>query len=111
MKEGSVIQKYRDYLNDNPKGYWFRRKLYGWGWTPARWQGWAVIAVYVVFLVWMFRYLDRASHSASDTMIGFVGPVVLATLVLVAISYWKGEPPKWMWGLPKGHGVDIRGEK
>jgi hypothetical protein len=32
-----LFKEYTDYLKDNPQGYWFKRKLYGWGWTPARW--------------------------------------------------------------------------
>jgi len=31
--------------------YWFPAKRYGWGWgLPARWQGWLVIALYVVLV-------------------------------------------------------------
>ena len=26
----ALFKKYLDYVNDNPKGYWFKRKLYGW---------------------------------------------------------------------------------
>lgn len=25
-----MFQKYRDYINDNPKGYWFKAKPFGW---------------------------------------------------------------------------------
>ena len=38
------------YLKDNPHGYWFKAKLYGWGWVPVKWQGWLVVAVAIGFL-------------------------------------------------------------
>ncbi len=43
-----MFKKYLDYIRDNPHGYWFKRKPFGWGWTPVKWQGWLVILVYIV---------------------------------------------------------------
>lgn len=37
-----MLKEYLEYLKDNPKHLWFKRKLYGWGWVPVRWQGWLV---------------------------------------------------------------------
>lgn len=41
----NYIKKYIEYLKDNPEGFWFKRKLYGWGWIPVKWQGWLVIVI------------------------------------------------------------------
>jgi hypothetical protein len=30
-----MFKRQLDYLRNNPQRYWFKRKLYGWGWTPA----------------------------------------------------------------------------
>jgi len=30
---------------------WFKAKRYGWGWTPACWQGWLVLGVYFAVLI------------------------------------------------------------
>ena len=30
-----MIKEYIAYLKDNPQGYWFKARLYGWGWAPA----------------------------------------------------------------------------
>ena len=46
-----MLKEYRAYLKDNPKGYWFKRKLYGWGWTPAKWQGWCLTLLYSVLVL------------------------------------------------------------
>ncbi|HZX50161.1 MAG TPA: hypothetical protein VFE94_03385 [Candidatus Paceibacterota bacterium] len=39
----SIFDDYIAYAKDNPKGHWFKRKLFGWGWTPVTRQGWAVV--------------------------------------------------------------------
>ncbi len=96
-----MFKKYTEYYKDNPEGYWFKRKLYGWGWTPVTWQGWAVIFGYVGALLYFFRGIDATSHSASDTVNMFFAPFVVATGILVYICYKKGEKPRWQWGIPK----------
>jgi len=96
-----MIKKYVDYIKNNPEGYWFKRKLYGWGWTPAKWQGWAVIAIYLVVILYTAVDIDSRSHSVSDMMIGLLAPLVVATGILIYICYKKGERPRWQWGIPK----------
>ena len=95
-----MLKEYIAYLRDNPQRYWFRAKLFGWGWTPARWQGWLSIIVYLYAVGLIFRDVDQASHSASDTLIGVFVPFALLTIGLIAICYLTGEKPKWNWGVP-----------
>ncbi len=80
------------------KKLWFKAKKYGWGWTPTTWQGWVVIAVYLVFLVEMFRSIDMQSHSGSDTLITFAPRFLIVTFFLYLVCYLKGEKPRWSWG-------------
>lgn len=96
-----MFQKYKDYYKDNSAGFWFKRKLYGWGWTPVKWQGWVVVLSYVFILAYMFKDIDGKSHSVSDTLIGIIAPFIVATGVLVYICYKKGESPRWQWGTRK----------
>jgi len=96
-----MIKKYVDYIKNNPEGYWFKRKLYGWGWTPAMWQGWAVIAGFLIVILYIAVDVDRRSHSASDMFIGFFAPLIVAIGILIYICYKKGESPRWQWGIPK----------
>jgi hypothetical protein len=93
------ISEYSAYLKDNPEGYWFKAKLYGWGWMPATWQGWLVILVYVVFVVFFAFTLDENSPS-QEVAFAFILPVFLLTATLIRICYKKGEKPRWSWGLP-----------
>ncbi|MEK7588813.1 MAG: hypothetical protein AAB438_03275 [Patescibacteria group bacterium] len=94
------LKEYKEYVNDNPKGYWFKRKLYGWGWTPVKWQGWAVIGVYLVFVLALSLTVDESSPDR-EVYFTFLLPLAILTFLLLGICYKKGESPAWMWGLPK----------
>jgi uncharacterized membrane protein YhaH (DUF805 family) len=93
-----MFRKYINYLKNNPEGYWFKRKLYGWGWTPARWQGWVCVLVYLLIVVRLFLTIDATSHSGSDTLIGMSLPFIVITVLFILLCYAKGEPPRWQWG-------------
>jgi hypothetical protein len=74
--------------------YWFPAKRYGWGWgVPSCWQGWAVLVVYFVLLgagVW--------AYPPHRMPFMFLLSTVGLSLVLVAVCWLKGEPPRWRWG-------------
>lgn len=95
-----MIKEYIEYLKDNPHGYWFKRKLYGWGWTPVTWQGWLLIIVYILLIVVFSMTIDNTSPR-QEVVFTFILPVVLLTVALIRICYRKGEKPKWQWGPPK----------
>ena len=74
--------------------FWFPAKRYGWGWgAPSVWQGWVVLVVFVALLV-----LGAVIFLPSQRHIAFVAYSSLLSLVLVAVCWVKGEPPKWRWG-------------
>lgn len=80
------------------KPLWFKAKKYGYGWYPVTWQGWSVLAVYVAFVFGSILFIDRNSHSASDTLRPFLILDALATVLLVWICVKTGEPARWRWG-------------
>lgn len=93
-----LARQYVAYAKRNPKGLWFKSKLYGWGWMPVRWQGWAVVGVYLLAIIKIFLAIDATSHSNSDTLIAFSLPFIILTTILIVICYVKGEWPHWQWG-------------
>ncbi len=95
----TFLEKYKEYFKNNPNGYWFKKKLYGWGWVPVKWQGWLVLAIYVALLVCSFVGIDAVQDSSSDTLINFAPRFVVLSLVLIWICYKKGEKPGWQWGI------------
>lgn len=93
----SFISEYKIYLKDNPKGYWFKRKLYGFGWVPATKKGWGVLVVYGLFVVGFSLWAEKNVPDA-QVVSHVIGPILLATVVFLVIAYLTGEPLKWQWG-------------
>jgi hypothetical protein len=77
----------------DPERYWFRAKRYGWGWgLPLTWQGWLVlIAFFAAMAGSALLFLPGRTDS-------FLACMTVLTLILVAVCYAKGEPPRWRWG-------------
>lgn len=71
-----------------PDKAWWPRKTAGYGWTwPTRWQGWAVTIAYCLCLL-------AAALTCIPAHPGyFFGILLGASVILVALSYWKGEAP------------------
>ena len=95
-----MLKQYIDYLRDNPKGYWFKARLYGWGWVPITWQGWAVVLIYIALLL-IFSTTISESSPPQEVVFTFLLPMVTLTSILIRICYKKGEKPYWSWGKPK----------
>ena len=96
-----MFKRYLDYIKDNPQNYWFKRKLYGWGWTPATWEGWLVLAVFIGALIWISFDIDRIAQPTGIKLTIFFIKVIALVIILLAICYKKGEKPRWQWGVPK----------
>jgi uncharacterized membrane protein YhaH (DUF805 family) len=96
-----MIKEYINYLKDNPQGYWFKAKLYGWGWSPAKWQGWCVLLVYVALLVALVVSREKnipGNPDSGSNFLVFALPIILLTAILIFVCYKKGEKPRWQWG-------------
>ena len=79
-------------MKEHPKEYWFKRKRYGWGWTPATLEGWLVIAAFVALIVF-------GSSLMSDSR---TGAAILCWLTGGGLLVWAtrthGPEGKWRWG-------------
>jgi hypothetical protein len=74
--------------------YWFPAKRYGWGWgLPTDWKGWVVLAAFVLLLAAGFLIFPP-----KEQLGGFLGYLAVLVALLIAITWWKGEPPGWRWG-------------
>lgn len=77
--------------NNTNKKIWFKRKLYGWGWTPCTWQGWVVTFAWVLFFSFTVSRLDH--ENLKNILL-----IILSLVLFILICYKKGEKPKWQWG-------------
>lgn len=82
----------------NKNKLWFKAKMYGWGWQPTSWQGWGVLALYIVALWVNIRNVNMYTHSSSDVLVNAAIPFIINTVYLLIICYCKGERPRWRWG-------------
>lgn len=75
--------------------YWFPVKRYGWGWgMPVCWQGWLVMAVFLLSLAALGWWLDPARDP-----LGFSLGLAGLSIVFTTVVAWKGERPvRWRWG-------------
>ncbi|MBI3888878.1 hypothetical protein HY311_03785 [Candidatus Nomurabacteria bacterium] len=97
----NYIQKYKEYLQDNPEGYWFKRKLYGWGWTPAKWEGWMVIFIFLLLILLVAWSLGSNPMPTDWDIDLYFTKIILLVALLILVCYKKGEKPKWQWGKRK----------
>lgn len=82
------------------KRKWFKAKNYGWGWYPVTWEGWTVLAVYLV-LLWLIIDMTKIMHGAKNIMIPYMTSIFIITSALIYVCYRTGEKPEWRWGPPK----------
>jgi hypothetical protein len=110
-----MIRAYIAYLKDNPEHRWFKPKLFGWGWTPARWQGWLSIVVYVVVAVWLLDSgMSLDTTEAVNVFLAApmrVGLFVLLTGAFIVLCFKTGGPARWNWGIPQKYREAEQAEK
>jgi len=86
-------------LKKDKKKLWFRAKIYGWGWYPYSWQGWAVLLLYLIVILSYGYLIDMRDHSVGSTFYGVTPIIIIATGILIGICILKGEKPGWRWGV------------
>ena len=91
----NLFKQHIEYLKDNPEGYWFKRKLYGWGWVPARWQGWLTLFIWIIFYTYTVFLIMK--YEKPEMLVLIIPEIIL----LLYICYKKGEKPKWQWGFKR----------
>ncbi len=84
--------------------YWFKARRYGWGWTPVTWQGWSLLALYMLVLAASAILLLTGTKDKAMNFVGVVAFIMIAlssTLLLIGVCLRKGEKPGWNWGTKK----------
>lgn len=72
----------------NDKKLWFKKKRYGWGWTPSSWEGWLIAVVYMIAI---FSSAFRVEKNKTI----YIPIFIFANLFLIYILQKKGEKVDW----------------
>jgi hypothetical protein len=75
------------------KKLWFRAKWYGWGWYPSTWQGFIIILLSILILVFFWLNLMKGENILINSL-----AIIVDFIILLRICYLKGEKPRWRWG-------------
>ncbi len=85
-------------IKEPNKELWFKSKTYGWGWVPATWQGWLIVLGYVLVMILLSLDMSNDTQPNTESLINFIVPFIVGTILLLYICYKKGEKPRWRWG-------------
>jgi hypothetical protein len=86
-------------MKDKAEKLWFKRRRYGWGWTPVTWQGWlSTVILLAVILASAFTLPMQPHEPTTGQIILFLMYAGSAILILLGISFMKGPSPRFRWG-------------
>jgi len=82
------------------QSYWFKRKKYGYGWTPTGRQGWLIVLLFLVAVLSSAVILlkDTPKNTFSIELFIFLAFTSITIVIAAIISLVKGPKPKWRWG-------------
>lgn len=88
-------------MKKTDKDYWFKRRRYGYGWTPVRWQGWVSLIISLLIIVGS-AFLFAYEPYSNEALWMYVNVVITTVALLLIIGVTKGPAPKWRWGKKPG---------
>ncbi|HET8690289.1 MAG TPA: hypothetical protein VFL81_02540 [Candidatus Saccharimonadales bacterium] len=81
--------------------YWFKRRRFGWGWIPATWHGWAVLAIFILVGILgavITLPADKSLSASWQQISSFLLIFVLDLTLFIHIAVHHGPKPHWRWG-------------
>lgn len=86
-------------MKSTEKQYWFKRRQYGYGWTPVSVEGWLTVVIFISLLIGSSLLLfEESVDSTLSDLITFFAVAFVITFVTFWISSKHGPEPKWRWG-------------
>lgn len=78
--------------------FWLKPKTYGYGATPATWEGWALVLVHAAVVVGCVLMIAFGDSSVLQIAEGVV-VIVLSTVVMIWLTVLKTDGQwNWRWG-------------
>lgn len=82
---------------ETPKKPWFTAKTFGWGWTPATWQGWMMTLLMVELIIVVVFVSTLTGDTARQQLYVAFPFLALIISTMAMINYRTGEKAKWGW--------------
>lgn len=76
--------------------HWFKQKRYGFGASPASWQGWALTIGYVAIVAALGVWMSAKEGEVASRALPFIAIVLALTIVFVGIC-WRTTEGGWRW--------------
>lgn len=93
-------------MTNQEKQLWFKRRRYGYGWTPVTWQGWVLVILTLVVAIGGAALLVILPYT-NQLLWVYLTSVITIVVLLVIVAYQKGPSPKWRWGKKPGDNSDL----
>lgn len=84
-------------MNDTQHPLWFKRRRYGYGWTPVTWQGWLLVCLLLLTAVGGAIILLTVQYS-NVLLWAYLNAVIVMVVLVLILAYRYGPSPKWRWG-------------
>lgn len=81
--------------------YWFKRRRYGYGWTPVTWQGWLSLILCIGAVIGS-AFLLAAFPITNESVWLYVNTIIIIIVLVTIIGLLKGPRPRWRWGKKPG---------
>ncbi len=89
-----MIKESIEYLQNNPKCYWFKAKIYGFGYDPATKEGFILTFLYIFLVVSSVIGIGN-TREVKGTVEMRVAFILIITSILILICIKKVEKPAW----------------
>lgn len=78
----------------------FKRRRYGYGWTPVTPGGWIIVGVFLTAIVgWSLLVLPRDKQSATmSELLVYIGGIACMIVLLYLVTRRYAPRGKWRWG-------------
>ena len=77
----------------------FKRKRYGYGWTPVTLGGWIIVAVFVAAIVlWSLLMLPSTNAPTLEQGIVYAVGLLAITILMLIVTRRHAPRGKWRWG-------------
>ena len=65
------------------KKLWFKRRKFGWGWTPCSWEGWTFIGAYLVAVILLSTLFKEQLEQDNPWL--FLGVILITILIVIVV--------------------------